>query len=258
MHLTTWQAIILGIVQGIGEFLPISSSAHLIIVRDLLGIPDPGLAYDVFLHGATLLATLAVLGYALYIDIKKHPKVLWLILIGIIPAGVIGVLFKDTIENLIRENLLIIALSLIIWSILMLIADERWQDKKMEELSPLGAFVIGIFQAFALIPGTSRSGSTIVGASFMGLSRDEAFRFSFYLSIPTVGGAFLLALKDLVSSGEAITSAFWIGASVSFVVGVISLILLRNIIKKFGLRPFAIYRSALGIFLIVYYFVKMH
>ncbi len=257
MHITTWQAILLGVVQGIGEFLPISSSAHLIIVRDLLGIPDPGLAYDVFLHGATLLATVLVLGYPLYKDIKRNPKVLWLIVIGIIPAGVLGILLKDTIENLIRENLLIISLSLILWSILMLIADERWQNGKMEHLTWLKALIIGFFQSFALIPGTSRSGSTIVGASLMGLSRDEAFRFSFYLSIPTVGGAFLLALKDLFSSGQPITGAFWVGATVSFFVGTLSLILLRNLINRFGLKPFAIYRSALGIFLIIYYFVHM-
>jgi len=255
--ITTVQSVILGIVQGIGEFLPISSSAHLIIVRELLHIPDPGLTYDVFLHGATLLATLVVLGYPLYLDIKENPRLLWLITIGIIPAGILGVLFKDTIENAIRDNLLIIALSLIIWSILMLVADERWKDGSMDKLSSLKAFIIGIFQSFALIPGTSRSGSTIVGASLLGLSRNDAFKFSFYLSIPTVGGAFLLALKDMWSSGEPITSSMWIGASVAFVVGVISLILLRNIINRFGLRPFAIYRSALGIFLIIFYFTHL-
>ena len=255
--ITTMQSILLGIVQGIGEFLPISSSAHLIIVRELFHIPDPGLTYDVFLHGATLLATLVVLGYPLYVDIKKNPRLLWLITIGIIPAGVLGVLFKDTIENAIRDNLLIIALSLIIWSILMLIADERWKDGSMNNLSSLKAFTIGIFQSFALIPGTSRSGSTIVGASLLGLSRNDAFKFSFYLSIPTVGGAFLLALKDMWSSGEPITSSMWIGATVAFIVGAISLILLRNIINRFGLRPFAIYRSALGIFLIIFYFTHL-
>jgi len=91
VDLTITQTVILGVIQGICEFLPISSSAHLIIVRDLLGIPDPGLKYDVFLHGATLLATLTILGYPLYRDIKRNPKLIWLLIIGTIPAGIIGV-----------------------------------------------------------------------------------------------------------------------------------------------------------------------
>ena len=257
MDLTTTQTVILGIIQGICEFLPISSSAHLIIARDLLGIPDPGLKYDVFLHGATLLSTLTILGYPLYRDVKKNPKLIWFLIIGTIPAGITGVFFKDTIEMLIRDNILIIALSLIIWSILMLIADEHWQDKKISSLNAFKALLIGIFQAFALIPGTSRSGATLVGSALTGLSRKEAYRFSFYLSIPTITGAFIFSLLDISKSSKMITASYWIGAIVAFIVGSISLVTLRGIIKRLGLKPFAVYRSALGIFLIIYYFVKM-
>jgi len=257
VDLTTTQTVILGIIQGICEFLPISSSAHLIIARDLLGIPDPGLKYDVFLHGATLLSTLTILGYPLYRDIRRNPKLIWLIIIGTIPAGIIGVFFKDPIETIIRDNILIIALSLILWSIFMLIVDEHWQDKKISSLNAFKALIIGIFQAFALIPGTSRSGSTLVGSAFMGLSRKDAYRFSFYLSIPTIAGAFIFSLIDMNRSAETITASYWIGATVAFIIGSISLVVLRGIIKQFGLKPFAVYRSALGIFLIIYYFVKM-
>lgn len=257
MDLTTVQAVILGIIQGICEFLPISSSAHLIIARDLLGIPDPGLKYDVFLHGATLLSTLTILGYPLYRDIKRNPKLIWLLIIGTIPAGIIGVFFKDSIETIIRDNILIIALSLIVWSILMLIVDEHWQDKHISSLNALKALLIGVFQAFALIPGTSRSGATLVGSAFMGLSRKDAYRFSFYLSIPTIAGAFIFSLIDINRSSDMITSSYWIGAIAAFIVGSISLVALRGIIKRFGLKPFGVYRSALGIFLIIYYFVRM-
>jgi len=256
MVMSITQAIILGIVQGLTEFLPVSSSAHLIIARKFLGIPDPGLAFDVFLHGATLLAVLILMGRALIIDLKRNPKLLALLIIGTIPAGIAGIWAKDSIETAVRNNLFVIGASLIIWSYLMTIADERWGDVDMKSMTVWDAIIIGIFQAFALIPGTSRSGSTLTAGGLLRLDKLTAFRFSFYLSIPTIGGAFTLSLIDLFKSHQPVTGTMWIGAATALLSGILALAILRRVLHRFGLLPFAVYRTILGMFLIALFFIQ--
>ncbi len=256
MVMSTAQAIILGVVQGLTEFLPVSSSAHLIIARKFLGIQDPGLAFDVFLHGATLLAVLILMGRALLIDFKRQPRLLLLLIIGTIPAGIVGIWAKDVIEGMVRNNLFVIGASLIIWSYLMTIADERWGDVDMKSLTIWDALIIGIFQAFALIPGTSRSGSTLTAGGLLRLDRRTAFRFSFYLSIPTIGGAFTLSLMDLMKAHQPITAQMWIGAAAALISGMLALAILRKTLYRFGLLPFAVYRTILGMFLIALFFIQ--
>ena len=204
--------IILGIIQGIAEFLPISSSAHLIIFRNLFGIgssitPDLELSFDIALHFGTLLAIciyffkdfIKIISSGLTKGVKdSNGRVFWYIVVATIPAAIAGVLFEDVIENLIRNNYIIIALALIVMGIIIYVVDKKCkEEKEISQMSLKDAFLIGCSQVFALIPGFSRSGTTIAAGRAMKLKREDSAKFSFYLSAPVVLGAVILSLlKD--------------------------------------------------------------
>ena len=204
--------IILGIIQGIAEFLPISSSAHLIIFRDLFGIAssmskEMELTFDVALHLGTLLAIFVFFFKDFIKMITKgftkglkddDGKILWYLVIATIPAGIAGVLFEEVIENAIRSNFIIIALSLAIVGVIIYLADKYSKSNKtIKSMNLKDAIIIGCSQVFALIPGFSRSGTTIAAGRLLGINREDAAKFSFYLSAPVVCGA--VALKLLKS-----------------------------------------------------------
>lgn len=264
-----FKAIILGIVQGITEWLPVSSTGHMILVDEFIKLNFSETFISTFLvviQFGSILAVLLIFFNKLNpfakskTDIEKKDTIdLWLkVIIAVIPSGVIGVLFDDKIEELFF-NPTTVAITLIIYGIIFIIIENRNKKPAISsfaELSYKTALFIGMFQILALIPGTSRSGSTIIGAVILGTSRYVATEFSFFLAIPTMLGA--SALK-LLKAGFAFTSFEWIilltGSVVAFVVSVFVIKFLLNYIRKHDFKVFGYYRIALGILLILYFYV---
>ncbi len=256
--------IILGIIQGIAEFLPISSSAHLIIFREIFGLgsnigSNIELAFDLALHFGTLLAIVIFFFkelWKLLIDgltkgnKTNDGKLFWFLILATIPAGIVGVLFEDVFDSFFRKQLWLIALALIIMGIIIYLVDKKSKaDKSMKDLKWYQALIIGCAQVFALIPGFSRSGTTITASRALGLDREDSAKFSFYLSIPVVAGATLFSLiKDntitIISENLMI---FGIGILISFIVGLLCISFLLKYIKKNDFKIFMIYRIVLGL-----------
>lgn len=262
--------IILAILQGIAEFLPISSSAHLIIFRDLFGIGatsvtgDMAFAFDIALHFGTLLAiglyffkdfwTMITKGLTKGVKDSKG-KILWYLIAATIPAAVVGLLFEDKIEEVIRSNFIVIACSLIIMGILIYIADKKnKENKEISNMTLKDALIIGCSQVFALIPGFSRSGTTIAAGRCLKLKKEDAAKFSFYLSAPVVAGATILSLfKDntislILSNG----SVFIVGVLVSFIAGLLCIEFLLKYLRKHDFKLFMFYRIILGAIVLIY------
>ena len=248
------KAIILGIIQGVAEFLPISSSAHLILFPYLFGWEESGLAFDIALHFGTMMAVLAIFfkdWWNLFIgaikDIKDKKKstngrMFWYLIIATVPAALTGLLLDDVIENIIRNKIWIIALALAIMGLLIYIGD-KWASKhykketKFEDISLKQALIVGILQAFAVIPGFSRSGTTILAGRLQGISKEAITKFTFLLSVPVICGATILKIGDLAFTKEVI-----VGIISSFAMGVISIKFLLSYIKKHDFSIFAFYR----------------
>ena len=248
------KAIILGIIQGVAEFLPISSSAHLILFPYLFGWEESGLAFDIALHFGTMMAVLAIFfkdWWNLFIgaikDIKDKKKstngrMFWYLIIATVPAALTGLLLDDVIENIIRNKIWIIALALAIMGLLIYIGD-KWASKhykketKFEDINLKQALIVGIFQAFAVIPGFSRSGTTILAGRLQGISKEAITKFTFLLSVPVICGATILKIGDLAFTKEVI-----VGIISSFAMGVISIKFLLSYIKKHDFSIFAFYR----------------
>lgn len=248
---STFQAAILGIVQGLTEFLPVSSSAHLIIIPWLLGWSDPGLAFDVALHLGTLLALLVYywrewldMGLSLASGNALPRRLLLLLIIASIPGAIIGVLLEKQAETVFRSPLLIAAsmatLGLILW-----IADAFGRkNRKLEDLNILDALLIGLSQALAIIPGVSRSGATITTARILGIERADAANFSFLMATPIIAGAGMLEMHKLFHSGLAAQLGWGFAASAVF--GVLAIAGLIAFVRTRTYQPFAIYRIALA------------
>lgn len=261
--MTILQAIVLGIVQGITEFLPISSSGHLIVIPQLFGWGDQGLTFDVLIHVATLAAVVVYFRARLLTLCREaiaekglgtSRRFIAILLLSVIPAGVIGVAFGDQIESQLRM-LHVVATGLIFWGGVLLIADKRAVKVKtsLNHVSWKQVFAISMAQAIALIPGTSRSGITMTAGLFGKLDRQSAAEFSFLMSIPVIGAAGLLRLKSLLVEGAASVSiaplvAGFLGA---FVAGFFAIAFLMNLVQKKGFAPFAYYRIALGLLLLL-------
>ena len=260
--------IILGIVQGIAEFLPISSSAHLIIFRDIFGIgasmpKDMALSFDIALHFGTLLAIgiyffkdfIAMIAKGFTKGVKDDQgKILWYLVAATIPAAVAGLLFEDVIENLIRGNFYIIAAALAIMGILIYLADKFCKNKReVKDMTLKDALIIGCSQVLALIPGFSRSGTTIAAARTLGIERENAAKFSFFLSAPVVCGAVVLELLDkatwAVILAEPLT--FILGIVISFIIGLICIKYLLKYLQKHNFKIFMIYRIAMAIIVLL-------
>lgn len=258
-----FKAIILGIVQGIAEFLPISSSAHLIIFPYLFGWEESGLAFDVALHFGTMMAVIVVFfkdWWNLFIgaitDIKDkkkstNGKMFWYLVIATIPAVIAGILLDDVIENVVRGNLWIIASCLAIMGMLIFLGD-KWasrhykKETKFEDITLKQALLVGVSQAFAIIPGFSRSGTTILGGRLLGISKEAITKFTFLLSVPVICGATILKVGDLMLTKEVI-----IGVIASFAAGLLTIKFLLNYIKKHDFSVFAFYRVILAIIVLV-------
>ncbi|MFZ2682002.1 MAG: undecaprenyl-diphosphatase UppP [Patescibacteria group bacterium] len=261
--MTVLQAVVLGAVQGLTEFLPISSSGHLIIVPTLLGWEPQGIAFDLIIHLATLLAVIL----AMRTDIvwlwdgvlrrdKLRLQLLYKLGAATIPALLVGFFFGDLISG--WRGPQVVAISLIIWGLLLGLADKfsslmRGQIKDLGKIRWWQALLVGVIQVFAFIPGTSRSGSTMTAALFSGLDRVAAARFSFLLAIPITAAAGASALLDVAKHGLDIPLLPMLsGFMAAFVCGILAIRLLLLVVKKASFVWFAVYRVALGIFLLFY------
>lgn len=254
------EAVFLGIVQGIAEFLPISSSGHLVIVGAILQqfreestSRGEALELNVALHFGTLLSILVVYRHDL-LALLKRPNVCLAVVLASVPAGVVGLTLKDQLESTF-EAPLYAGCGLLITSAL-LIAGQRLErnDRPLEEVTLGNAITVGLFQALALLPGISRSGSTIAAGLMCGLQRPAAAAFSFFMAIPVIGGATLLTAKDVLEgqgSGVAL-APLAAGAFVSFVVGLLTLTWLIRLISRGKLYWFAGYTAIVGLATIVW------
>jgi len=275
---TVMHAVVLGVVQGVTEFLPVSSTAHLKLVPWIMNWQDPGLTFDVALHAGTLLAVLgyflttwlrifrAALGAPIDIhngntlygpELATQRRLLWYLVLATIPAGVAGLLFEHHIETNWR-NPLIIAASLIGVGIVMGIADRRDRGgKQFNEVTLNDSLSIGLAQALAVVPGVSRSGITITQGLFRGMTREAAARFSFLLATPIIAGAALKKWHDVHKAGglpPGMKLPFEAGVAASAVVGLLSIWLLIRFLRSRSLQVFVYYRIVLGIIVMALYF----
>ena len=259
--MTIFQAIVFGAVQGVTEFLPISSTAHLILLPWFLGWPDPGLTFDVALHLGTLVSLLlyfradwiamtsSALGLLRGRTQSPNARLAMLIVAGTIPAVIAGVLFEDKVESTLRAPQ-IIGVTLIVLALVLVLAEIVGRRKKtLNEMSWGDAITVGIAQAAALVPGVSRSGSTITAGLFLGMKRDAAARFSFYLSAPIIAGAIGKKTIDILQSGLALDqlTPFIVGIISSGIVGYLAIAFLMRYLQTHNTYLFVFYRILLGI-----------
>jgi undecaprenyl-diphosphatase len=264
-QLSWLQAIILGISQGLTEFLPISSTAHTLVVSRLLGWPDPGAAFTAVTQVGTEVAVViyfrndiarilkAWFASLTKVEQRSNPdaKMGWYVIIGTIPIGVAGLAFKSSIETTAR-NLWLVAGSLIVMGILLGLADRYARHTKSEtDINTKNAILFGLGQALALIPGVSRSGATITAGLAMGFRRDVAARYSFLLAIPAVFASAALTAGDIASDDFVNWPATIVATIVAFVVGYFVIAGLMRYLQTRTFLPFVIYRIGLGSLLLV-------
>ena len=278
-----YQAVVLAIIQGLAEFIPVSSSGHLIIVRRLLGwnelSPAHELTFDVALHFGTLLSVLfyfrrtwfqivrAAFGgkvvrfseasgsdVNLSADEQREERLLlWFLAIATIPGAIAGKLLEHSAEDYFREHIVLIAAALIVVALLMWLGEKVGKrEKPLTRISFADSLVVGVAQAFALIPGVSRSGSTITAGLFRNMTREAAVRFSFLLSTPIIAGAALLKAHELHKEGlpAGMHAPFLVGIIVSAIVGYATITWLIRYLQSNSLRVFIIYRIVFGVVVI--------
>lgn len=242
------ESIILGVVQGITEFLPISSTAHLVVIPWLLDWRGEvnSLTFDVALHGGTLVSLIICFWKDLVDMTGKQRRLLFLIALGTVPAGLAGIYLEDYVAGSLRSPL-VVAASLVVVGGVMYASEGLKGGKKLNRLAVFDAIFIGAFQAVALIPGVSRSGITISAGLMRGMQRTEALRFSFLLSIPVIAGATALEGRKLLSaSADYDLSLFAVGFLVSMLTGVMAIKFMLRYLKNHTMNVFVIYRVALA------------
>jgi undecaprenyl-diphosphatase len=269
-----YQAVILAVVQGVTEFLPISSSAHLALAPWLLGWKDQTLVFDIALHLGTLAAVLAYffrdwlqiaaqgigIPYSPDPELRRNPRLLWLLVAASVPVGVFGVLVHHEAEEVWRHNRLLIGGMLIGVGLLMAVADRLSRRRKdLGQVSAADALWVGLAQALALVPGTSRSGITITAGLFRHFDRAAAARFSFLLSTPAIAAAAAKAALDLVKAGGVppdMRLAFAVGVAVSALTGCLVITLFLRFLRSHDLKFFVCYRVVFGIIVIALVFFR--
>lgn len=260
------QTVTLAIIQGLTEFLPVSSSAHLLLVPVFTSWQDQGLAFDVALHAGTLSAVIiyfrndiAAMFTAWWKSVFKREfsddsRLAWGVIIGTIPVGIAGLLLRDVVETSFRDPV-VTACGLIGFGLLLGWADwKKRGERTVKELRWRDVFFIGCAQSLALVPGTSRSGITITAGLLAGFTREAAARFSFLLSIPVIALAGMMETRTLILMGTEVDwSAVVTGTIIAGVTAYLCIHYFLAFIKRIGMQPFVIYRVALGILLIVLY-----
>ncbi|MEJ2005299.1 MAG: undecaprenyl-diphosphate phosphatase [Cyclobacteriaceae bacterium] len=265
--MNTWEALILGIIQGLTEFLPVSSSGHIELGSFLLGVQSSeNLIFSILVHGATALSTIVIfrrdiLGIfrgLLHFSWNEETKFVFKIIISMIPVGLAGILYEDEIEQLFGGNVVFVACMLLITGTLLLIT---WFTKDRQgDISWWKALVIGIAQAVAILPGISRSGATITTALYLGVEKNRATRFSFLMVLPPILGAMLLKFKDLAEAPDTVTtlpvSILIAGFIAAFVSGLLACQWMISIVRKGKLIYFAYYCYAIALITLIIYFVS--
>lgn len=266
--MTILQTLILGILQGITEFLPISSSAHLILVPVIAGWQDQGVAFDLAVHVGTLLAVvlyfrkdlLAITHDGVMSVIKGQrvgqSRLAWAVVLGTIPTGLAGLALIDLIDTSLR-SVSIIVITTVVFGLLLGIADaSNRAERDLSRLTWLDVAFIGVAQAVSLIPGTSRSGITITAGLLLGLTREAAARFSFLLAIPITALAASVKIIELAQSEIVVDwMHFLLGGITSFITAILAIHFFLQWLNRFGMMPYVIYRLVLGA---VIYFVLLH
>jgi len=246
------EAIILGILQGLTEFFPVSSTAHLVLLPKFMGWSGPvdTLGFDIALHGGTLLALLILMRGQIIGLFMKDRWLLFGIALATIPAGVTGILLDDIVASHLRTPVFI-ALTLSVFGAYMYVSERKTGGGTLQSVGLKEALLIGLSQAIAVLPGVSRSGITIATALFMGIRREDAARFSFLLSIPVIGGAVFLELLDLREVQSRIDPSLLVaGVTASFISGLFALRFLLWFFRRATLRPFVYYRLLLAAIII--------
>lgn len=269
------QTVIIAIVEGLTEFLPVSSTGHMIITQNLLGVPQG----DPFVHAFTFIiqfgAILSVVclywnrffsydhtpapkGSSLFEKFKHHFKFYWQLIVGVVPAVVIGLLAKKSgLLDWLLDSVEVVAIMLVLGGVFMLFCDKLF-DKGSEDnqMTERRAFMIGLYQCISVIPGVSRSMATIVGGMTQGLTRRRAAKFSFFLAVPTMAGATLLDLLDLMKEDTAWATGHNIamlilGCVIAFVVALLAMKWFVNFLTRYGFKVFGLYRIVVGLIIIV-------
>lgn len=263
--MTTFQLVVIAMIQALTEFLPISSSGHLVLLPILTGWPDQGQTIDVAVHIGTLGAILVyfwrdvlrLLGGVLRLLVGRVDgagRLVIQILVGTIPAVVVGGLLSTYADEVFRGafGAKVVTVTCIVFGILLWVSDKvSMSVRRVEHLTILDAFIIGCAQAIALIPGTSRSGITMTAARFLGFERGESARFSFLLAVPAIAGAGLLKGLDALETGnEAVLTQGMVAAVLTFFFGLAAIAFLMSWLRRSGFLIFMLYRLGLGCFLI--------
>lgn len=247
--MNTIQAIILGLIQGFTEFLPISSSGHLVLFQKIFGISEPTLVFDTMVHVGTLAAVVTVLWKEIFALLKKpFQKLTWLLIAGTIPTGIIGIMFKDYFEAM-YESGSTLGFEFLATGFIILFAERLNTGRKhVNETSYLDAAFIGVMQGAAIMPAVSRSGLTISGALMRNLDREFAAKFSFLLSIPAILGAAVFQVKDIfkTGSGNIITVPIALGTVAAAAAGYFSVRFMITLIKKGSMKYFSYYVFLIG------------
>ncbi|HHW06534.1 MAG TPA: undecaprenyl-diphosphatase [Clostridia bacterium] len=256
--MTIWEGIVLGIIQGLTEFFPVSSSGHLVIFTEILGVQEAGLVFDVLVHFGTLLAVMMVYR-ADIVSILKRPfqKLTWLLLAGAVPTGVIGLVFHDVFTEMFESVLVTGCMLLVTGTILWLVDRYASAAKPLEKMSYGQAVFVGLAQGLAILPGLSRSGTTIAAALVTGLDRQSAPRYSFLLSIPVILGATVLELKDIVVGdiNSALLVPYLAGMVAAMAAGYCAITLFIRFVRLGKLHYFSYYCWLVGLLVVLWQLV---
>lgn len=258
------EAVILGILQGLTEFLPVSSSGHLAIGKYYFGMHEPDILFDVMLHVATLLVVLIYFRHRVILIIKaflglffrkyqkdyfENKRFLWGIIIASIPTAIIGLLFEKYLLSYFSTTIMFVGYALIVTSILLVISD-HFQGR--DKIDTPRSIIIGIAQGIAVTPGISRSGTTIAVSTILGIERQEAAEFSFLLSVPAILGAMILQLKDVTGIDNTMLVTYGAGMAAAFLSGLVVIGIMMDFIRKANLKVFAVYCLILGLAVVIF------
>ena len=260
----TIQSVVLGLVQGLGEFLPISSSAHLVLVPWIFKWQDPGLTFDIALHAGTLIAVilyfwrdwLNLISKGLTKPKEREGKLFWYLVLATIPGAAFGYLLEHKAETVFRNPVLIAFMLILLGVILYLVDRTSKKQIDVEHISLKTSFLIGLSQALAIIPGVSRSGITMTTALALGMTREGAARFSFLLSAPIIFGAVAIKIPKIIANPSVIDAPFIVGMVVACISGLASIGFLLRYVQTKTFLPFAWYRFILGALVIIIAFIR--
>lgn len=252
----TWQTVLLGVIEGLTEFIPVSSTGHLLLTEHFLGVKPTKRVFEVLIQLGAVLAVLTVYAARLWqmlLDLPRDAQTrnfVLAILLAFLPAAVIGVALHKFIKEVLFETPLLICITLVLGGIVLLVVDRLKLEPRVaaaDEISLATALKIGLCQCLAMVPGVSRSGATIVGGMLLGLSKRAAAEFSFFLAMPTMAGAFAYDLyKNYADLDQAAVGTIAVGFVVAFIAGAIVVKYLLDFVSRYGFAPFAWWRILIG------------